>query len=188
MTTPGPEAQASPISHVINVATLPERGRTETLAPDASQREALAAAHDLEAVPAFSAELTVRRWQRDGVRVAGPIVADIVQTCVVSLEPLPARVTVPVDAVFVPEQSRLARHRSEGEAQDIVIDPDGPDAPETFVPPDLDLGAIAEEFFALALDPYPRAADAEPLPTPASDDGERPESPFAALAALRDRS
>lgn len=183
-------ADLSPIAHPINVTTLPDKGRVETLAPDADRRAALAKAHDLQAVERFSAELTIRRWQRDGVRVSGRIVADIVQTCVVSLEPVPARLEAPFEALFVPEQSRLARRMAEGEAHDIAIDPEGPDAPETFVPPDLDVGAVAEEFFALAIDPYPRAAEAQsPVQVGATDDDdEAAESPFAALAALRPRS
>ena len=179
----------SPTSLIINVATLPARGRRERFEPDAGQRRALAAAHGLASADRLVAELTIKRWQRDGVRVAGTVTADIVQTCVVSLEPVPARIEAPVDAVFVPEGSRLARPRSEGAAHDIIVDPDGPDTPEVFAPPDLDIGAVAEEFFALALDPYPRAPGAAPVGNPARDAGDdAPESPFAALAALRNRS
>lgn len=175
-------AETSPIACPINVTTLPDKGRVETLAPDAEQRAALADAYDLQAIERFSAELTIRRWQRDGVRVSGQIVADVVQTCVASLEPVAARVEAPVEALFVPEQSRLARRMAEGEAHDIAIDPEGPDAPETFSPPDLDVGAVVEEFFALAIDPYPRAAEAQsPELAATEDEDEERESPFAAL-------
>ena len=33
---------------------------------------------------------------------------------------------------------------------------DGPDSPETFSGDTIDVGALAEEFFELAIDPYPR--------------------------------
>ena len=39
---------------------------------------------------------------------------------------------------------------------EIVLDADGPDGPETFAGDTIDVGALAEEFFALAIDPYPR--------------------------------
>lgn len=180
-------AAVSPISHVISVATLPSSGRTEHVVPDTDGRAALARAHDLEAVDSFRAELDVRRWHRDGVRVTGAIDADVVQRCVVTLEPVPAQVRAPVDAVFVPGDSKLSRRAPAGEAHDLLVDPDGPDAPETFDPPDLDLGAIAEEFFALALDPYPRAAGVEPVAIVSEDDGDGTASPFAALGKLRGR-
>jgi hypothetical protein len=40
----------------------------------------------------------------------------------------------------------------------MVLDAEGPDAPETFSGDSIDVGALAEEFFALAVDPYPRKA------------------------------
>ena len=67
---------------------------------------------------------------------------------------------------------------------ELVIDPAAPDPPEAMTDGGIDLGAVVEEAFVLAIDPYPRAPGAA-LPTesgtaPAADD-----SPFAALAALR---
>ena len=46
---------------------------------------------------------------------------------------------------------------------------------------DIDLGALASEFLALALDPYPRKPGVE-FEAPAVDDAD--ESPFDALAEL----
>ena len=36
------------------------------------------------------------------------------------------------------------------------LDAEGPDSPETFSGETIDVGALAEEFFGLAIDPYPR--------------------------------
>ena len=179
------EGAVSPVSHRVNVSTLPASGRNETIKADAEQRAALATEHDLLAVDRFAAEIAVRRWRRDGVRLVGSVDAEITQQCVVTLEPLTAHLHVPIDAVFVPDDSALARRMEPGEGADIVVDPEGPDLPEPFASPMLDIGAVAEEFFALALDPYPRAPGAEPPEEHAPDPADAPENPFAALASLK---
>jgi len=43
---------------------------------------------------------------------------------------------------------------------EILIDAEGPDSPETFSGDTIDVGALAEQFFGLAIDPYPRKAGA----------------------------
>ncbi|WP_306118590.1 MULTISPECIES: DUF177 domain-containing protein [unclassified Roseitalea] len=178
-------AAPSPVSRPLDVSRLAAGGRAVSIGADADQRAALAEIHGLETVDGFRAELVVRPWQRDGVRVTGEIVADIVQQCVVTLEPLPARLAVPVDATFVPRDSRLARRLEQGEGQDVLIDPEGPDAPETFDSPFLDIGAVAEEFFALAIDPYPHKPGAGPVEMTAGEDDQAEQGPFAALDRLR---
>lgn len=175
----------SPVSHRLNVSVLPARGRRETIEADAEQRQALAAEHDLVSVERFAADIEVKRWQRDGVRLVGTIDAEITQRCVVTLDPLPARVRAPFEAVFVPDDSPLSRRTGPGEGADIIVDAEGPDLPEPFTPPMLDIGAAAEEFFALALDPYPRKKGAEPPEDFAPDPADAPENPFASLAALK---
>jgi hypothetical protein len=126
---------------------------------DDEQRTALASAHGLQAVGSFEAEFLVRSWKRDGVRIEGTVSADVTQTCIVTLEPLPAHVESPVSTIFVPEGSPLARADYEG--GEIVVDAEAEDIPETFTGGRIDAGALAEEFFALALDPYPRKPGVE---------------------------
>ena len=143
----------SPVSFSVNVARLPSKGMPVTIEADDEQRAALAAEHGLVSVRTFRAALLVAPWKGDGVRITGEIEADIVQQCVVTLDPLDARIAEPVEAVFLPRESKLARGDSGGE---IVLDADGPDAPETFAGDTIDVGALAEELFAVAIDPYPR--------------------------------
>lgn len=176
---------ASPIACEINVTTLPQNGRQVEILADADQRLALAEAHDLLAVDRFEAVIDVRRWQRDGVRVTGTITTDLAQRCVVSLEPVPAAIRTGFEATFLPDDSPLSRRHDSGAGGDLIIDAEGPDAPEPFEPPMLDVGAVAEEFFELALNPYPRAPEVEPLDTPSDDTEETAPKPFAALETLR---
>ncbi len=105
------------------------------------------------------AELLVSPWKRNGVQVEGKVQADIVQECIVTLEPLPGHIAESVSSVFLPEDSKLGREGF-GQGGEILIEVDGPDSPETFSGDSIDVGALAEEFFALAIDPYPRKPDA----------------------------
>lgn len=173
-------AAASPVSFAVDVRRLPSRGFPVRIVADDEARAALAETHGLEAVDAFSADLLVERWSRDGVKVTGKVAARVVQSCVITLEPVHAVIDAPVDAVFVPEHSRLAVPH-EGE---VHVDPEGPDVPETFAGNEIDVGELAEEFFELAIDPYPHAPGAT-LGEPGSADGS--EGAFATLRTLKEK-
>ena len=144
-----------PVSFPVHVARLPQKGLAVVIEADEAQRTALAAEHGVASVEAFRAELHVSPWKRNGVQVTGHVAARIVQECVVTLEPLANVVDEPIDAVFLPEDSKLGRAGFEGGGE-ILLDPEGPDSPETFSGDTIDVGALAEEFFGLAIDPYPR--------------------------------
>lgn len=145
----------SPVSFPVSVVRLPQKGLPVAIEADAEQRALLAEAHGLLSVERFRADLLVAKWKGDGVEVSGRLEADITQACVVSLDPVPAHIGEDISAILVPEESRLARHdfRASGE---ILLAAEGPDSPETFSGDRIDVGALAEEFFALAIDPYPR--------------------------------
>ena len=152
------------VSFPVHVKRLPQNGLPLVIEADAEQRARLAADHDLVSVERFRAELLVSAWKRNGVKVEGRVEAAITQACVVTLDPLQSLMDEEVSGLFLPDDSKLGR---EGFHQpgEIHLDPDGPDSPETFSGDTIDVGALAEEFFALAIDPYPRKPDAA-LPAP----------------------
>lgn len=161
----------SPVAFLANVVRLPEKGLPVVIEADETQRAALAAEHGLLSVDKWRAELLVTPWKRNGVSVSGRVEADITQECVVTLEPLPARISEEVSAIYFPEDSKLGRLGFHG-AGEVHLDAEGPDSPETFSGETIDVGALAEEFFGLAIDPYPRkegasleaaGTDADPL-------------------------
>ncbi|MGB8816586.1 MAG: DUF177 domain-containing protein [Rhizobiaceae bacterium] len=177
---------AAALTHMVAVSRLPQRGMQVTLVADAKQCAALARGHDLVEVKSFAAKLLVSKWRRDGVKVTGSLVADIVQTCSITLEPIDAHVENEIDAIFVPEHSKLARIDADANGE-IVLDAQGPDMPETFSGDQLDIGQIAEEFFELGIDPYPRKTGAELPPVKDADKEPAKVSPFAKLAALKQK-
>jgi len=164
----------SPVSFSVHVGRLPQKGLPVLIEADEKQRAALAAEHGVLAVESYRADLEVRPWKRNGVEVAGRVTVRIVQECVVTLEPVENAIDEPVEAVFLPEQSKLGRQGFDGGGE-IMIDPEGPDSPETFSGDLVDVGALAEEFFGLAIDPYPRKPGAA-LPA-ADEEAPREEEP-----------
>ena len=164
----------SPVSFIANVARLPQKGLPVDVEADEIERAALAAAYGLLSVESYRAELLVSSWKRNGVKVSGRVEADITQACIVTLDPVAAHIDEPVEALFLPEQSKLGREGFEGGGE-IVLDADGPDSPETFSGDTIDVGALAEQFFGLAIDPYPRKAGAA---LDVADDDAQEESDF----------
>lgn len=161
----------SPVSFSVNVARLPPKGQQVVVEADASQRAALAEFHGLISVERYRVDLLVTNWKRNGVKVSGRVQAEIKQACIVTLEPVPATIDEDVEAVFLPEGSKLGREGFHV-AGEILLDAEGPDSPETFSGDSIDVGALAEEFFGLGIDPYPRktgasvpdrSADIEPI-------------------------
>ncbi len=155
-----PNENTSPVSFKANVVRLPQRGLPVVIEADARQREALAAAHDLVSVERYRAELLVSPWKRNGVKVAGAVKAKITQECVVTLEPMTSTISETVEGLFLPADSKLGREGFDGGGE-ILLDAEGPDSPETFSGDTIDVGALAEEFFGLAIDLYPRKPGAE---------------------------
>ncbi|MCP1198450.1 DUF177 domain-containing protein [Notoacmeibacter sp. MSK16QG-6] len=178
-------SSTSPVTHFVTVSKLPNKGMVVKAEADAEQRAALARAHDLQDVEHFVYNLHLAPWKGRGVRIRGDVSALIVQPCAVTLEPVRTSIDEAVETVFVPEDSRLARPQIvEGE---LIVSPEGDDVPETFAHGRIDVGALAEEFFELAIPLYPRQEGAELLDgtdgkaSPANE----AQNPFAVLSTLK---
>ena len=155
------------------------------ISADAADLKRLAVQWGVLEVRSFDAEVSLGRWKRDGVRAKGRVSAAIVQECVVTLDPVDQLIEEDFETIFVPETSRLASRSLTGKGE-MFLDPEGPDLPETFSGDTLDVGAIAAEFAALAIDPYPRKqgeAFVDRIESdPASD---KKPSPFAVLQGFK---
>ena len=168
------------LSLLYDTAHLPATGADVTIEASAEQRAALAAAYDLVIVNGLSATVTLTPAAGRIVSVEGQVVADIVQSCVVSLEPVPQHIDEAISARFAPA-SALPAQPAAGAAREVAIDPHAPDPPEAMDGTTIDLGALAEEIFVLAIDPYPRAPGAELPPEGRDEPDSAEESPFAVL-------
>ena len=136
---------------------------------------------DTERARSLAADLQIARWKKDGVRIKGHVSGEVVQACVVTLEPVVTTIEQEIDQIFVPEGSKLARIVLDG-AGEMVLDPDGPDLPEQVTGDTIDAGALVAEFAALDIDPYPKKAGVtfkEHIES--RDEAEKKPSPFAVL-------
>ena len=159
-----------PFSHAVRLNQVGV-GVTRTLEADEAERKAIARWLDLQAVEAFSAELTLAPAEV-GWLLKGRVKAAVTQSCGLTLAPLPAT----VDEAF---SVRLVEaDATEGGVVEVSLDDEGADVIEDG---QVDLGHHAVEQLSLALDPFPRAPGAE-----FSQPEESAEiSPFAVLKGLK---
>jgi uncharacterized metal-binding protein YceD (DUF177 family) len=155
----------------VALARIPPEGRAEHLVATAAECAALARRFAIPAVNRLEAVLHLALEPGGAVAVTGRLSAEVVQTCVVTLEPVTQEVAEAV-ALRVPAPGEVPSD-----------DPEGPD--EIAAEGDaVDLGEAIAEQLALALDPYPRAPGAG-LPGEGEGAQDAPSGPFSALAALR---
>jgi uncharacterized metal-binding protein YceD (DUF177 family) len=173
------------LSHPVAMRAVPASGLERTFSADASARAALARSLGLVEVRALSATLIVVPERQGVVAVTGRVAAEIVQACVVTLDPVAQSIDEPVEVRYVAADSRAAKEHAKPGAE-IAIEPGDPDPPEILAGDILDLGAVALEHFVMAIDPYPRIPGAA-LPADSEVASAEADSPFAALAGLRDK-
>lgn len=178
-----------PLSYEVNVNHIAANPVTVKINASPDECAALAQIWNVLGVKDLSADVRLTRWKRDGIKVFGSIIASLEQQCVISLNPLETKVEETFESHFVPENSRLARpdHRAD---QELIIDIDSPDSPDTFSGHTIDIGSVVAEFTAMNIDPYPKRADAQLDPKYLLNDqvlNDKPRSPFAALQKIKDK-
>ena len=172
-------------SYEVKISHVSANPITVRISADAADLKRLGRQWGVQEVQSFEAELVLGRWKRDGIRVKGHVSSAIVQECVVTLDPVPQQIEEDFEAVFLPENSRLARRPVDGNGE-MFLDPDGPDLPELFSGDSIDVGAVAAEFAALSIDAYPRKQGLEYADHVESDPAsDKKPSPFAVLQGLK---
>lgn len=133
------------------------------LSPNEEERAALALRLDLIEVKKLEADIELSRV-RGGlvVYVKGRFSADIVQRCVVSLEPVPAQIEDQFEAWFTDEGQaisldKIKRERSNAHKHGEQPITEENEDPEAIIDGRIDLGDLVTQFLSLALDPFPRA-------------------------------
>jgi uncharacterized metal-binding protein YceD (DUF177 family) len=153
--------------------------RIVTIEADAAERAALAKRFGLLAIDRLAADAQLIR-EGDIVRADGTLAADVVQACVASGEPVAAAITEGFSLRFVP-----AGH--EHDAEEVELEEGELDEVD-YEGGTVDLGEAAAQTLALALDPFPRAPNADEKLRDAGVIGEQDAGPFAALKVLKDKS
>lgn len=170
------------ISRPIEVVSIRDAPLVRRIALDARERKELAEALGLVEIDALAAEIVLRHGPGDEICLEGRITAQIVQTCVVSLDPIQQNFDEAFEARFV--EGGKGNRRPAGT---VDVGPDDEDPPEVISGPSLDLGPVVVEQFLLAVDPYPRGPGAEAPENPVAAVADAGESPFGVLASLARR-
>ena len=168
----------SDFCHCLQLDRIRDGDRIDMVADDAERAE-LANRLGLLSLDRLEAHAVL---SRDGqaVRATGRLKASLDQACIATGEPVPAHIDEPFDLRFAPEP-KAGRPDEEielGEADLDTIFHDGSA---------IDLGGAITDTLALALDPYPRSAGADAALKEAGVLTEEEASPFAALAALKEK-
>lgn len=176
-------------SRVVKLTALNSEPEAYSAKANPVETEALMRRFDLMGLKDFAVEADVKKWRR-GVRVTGRITAEVVQRCIVTLEPVPDKIDEEFDRGFLPEKDIVGDVKP-GQEVEIEDDYELGDLPD-ILGDTLDLGELASEALSLALNPYPRAEGEEPLDLQAAPPGETPIQdedlkPFASLAAYREK-
>ena len=157
-----------------SVGAQPQPRRIEA---DRAERERLATRFELLSLDRLAAELALSRHRGDVIRLRGHLVADVVQSCVVTLAPVPAHIEVDFETSY---------SASAVEPAEADLDPLAEDAPEPIPEGSIDLGEAVAQQLAISLDPYPRAPGASLEASESARAGDAaPKGPFAGLESLR---
>lgn len=171
----------------ISLATVSEAGLEKRLAASEPARAALVRRLGVIDLPRFSA--TFRLAPRRGGRaylLDAHLSAEVVQSCVVSLEPVAEEIEEDLRILFdrdmTPDPEMMGPPQ-EGLFEGEVTDFEPLDGGE------IDIGEILCQFLALALDPYPRRPGLEAnLPRESAGEEERPQAsrknPFSSLSNM----
>ncbi|MEM1163344.1 MAG: YceD family protein [Pseudomonadota bacterium] len=182
---PAPDAAPAPWAAAVMVRGL--RGKAMhpvDISPASEEIAAIAAVLDLRGLSGVRLKGDLRPSGSEGWHFRGRLTADAVQRCIITLGDVPQRIDTLLERAFLPLTD-------DDLASEIDLDPDEDDDPDFFTD-EIDLGALAVEALALALDAYPRLDGAEIGSQTATPPGAEPLSaesnkPFAALAKLRDK-
>lgn len=152
-----------------------DRGPVERrLQPDDSQLPAIARTIGVDALKSLAADVTVTPWL-DGAEVRGDLRATVQQTCGVTLEPLEDTVGGVFKVRVLPAGSPNLP------SEDLDLDLEADDPPDSLEGEEIDLAAYVVEHLALEIDPFPR----KPGAVFEAPEAEEEASPFAVLKGLK---
>jgi hypothetical protein len=175
--------------HKVEIARLSSGPMRVALESTEQQRRDLSRRIKVNAVDALAAKFTIeRRPNSHIIHVTGTVTADVVQSCVVTLEPVHTHISEEIDSWYSDENDVVSLPRVRREQQGLRADAEleilgEEDDPEPVIEGAIDVGELAAQHLSLAIDPYPRSQrvkDIEDEGEIVITAGERP-NPFAAL-------
>ena len=171
--------RSPPLSVIYDLSDLSSAGAELTIAATPEQRAGLAEWVDVKSVETFEANIILKRHSATRFEYWAVLSADVLQTCVVTLEPVPAHLSLDIQRALhftkIPQSANI-------EPEELSAGSD--EAPEEIQDLRYDIATPLLEEFSLAIEPYPRAPGVAFVAPP---EEEPPESPFAVLKALKSK-
>jgi uncharacterized metal-binding protein YceD (DUF177 family) len=176
---------AAPFTAPLDLAAVPDHGTELAIRPTEAERAAIAEWLGIVGVDSLTATGLVSRKGQDQYLYEASFEAEIVQACVITLDPVRSHISGNFRRIFRLLPKSAARRRK------AVVEPPGvfdlfggdEDEPELLDSPIVDLAAALLEEVSLALDPYPKSPGASFEAPPAA--AAPVESPFAVLEKLK---
>ncbi len=168
-----------PLQHMFDLGDVSQAGAAVTVEAGKDDLPRIAAWAGVEAVKSFRGSVDLRRIAVTRFGLEADLEAEIVQNCVVTLEPVTSRIARHID-----RELHLVQRAPVDEGE-LSLAAGDDDVPETITSLDFDLAAPLLEELVLAIDPYPRKPGVAFAPPPEAE--EPPESPFAVLKSLKEQ-
>ena len=142
----------SEVSCLVPLDRIARGQASGSVAATPAQLPALAARLQVKSVAAFTFDYAFHATARKRIyRLEGHLHADLDQECVLTLDPVPGKISIPFGCLC---GTASALEVFEGREDDLDEEP-----PEEITPDGIDVGELAIQYLALALDAYPRRAD-----------------------------
>lgn len=171
----------------VAVTDVPPNGKEISFVADEVARKELARRFGIPEVVSLSGAAKVRPYRKAGLTVEASFKAEVIQACVVTLEPVHQSIEESFKQRYLPEHMIEPEVAEVSNEREIQIDVEAEDAPEPMAGNGVEIGEAVAERLALALDPYPRKPGAA-FQTDVEEPVDAPESkpnPFAALEKLK---
>jgi uncharacterized metal-binding protein YceD (DUF177 family) len=171
------------------VEGLEDEGRAFRVEAEEGERKALARRFGLVSLERFIAEGAIfPEASGDLFRLEARLIADVVQSCTVTLAPIAGRLDVPFERLYGADVKNEWSDKDDS-GREVFLNPEEDLLPEPIFDDCIDVGEAVAEQLALELNPFPRAAGVvfEGLAGVyrEASEGAEGNGPFAALAALR---
>lgn len=166
-------ASAPEFSRPVKLDSIGAQGSSVVITAEPDERIALAGRFALQSIDSLAADYAIAREQ-GGIIARGRLRADIVQSCIATGAPVPEQIDEPFVIRFERDE---AAH-----APDAEIELKEEECDVVFFSGDrIDMGEAVAETLSLAINPYPRSADADRALKEAGVLSEEDASPFAQL-------
>ncbi len=166
-------------SRLVPLARLGPESFRQQIEAVAEERQRLARRFDLVALDRLTAVVTLHRESGGRIRLEAGFEAAFTQSCVVTLDPVPAEIVQNFTLLYGPADEE--QPEIDLEVDEPVFEPLSGDS--------IDIGEAVAQELSLVLPEFPRLPDAAVEPTAAGESptapGEPQSGPFAGLARLR---